>query len=194
MLEEPVPAHLLDAARQHPPASPQRSAATANFPIQAPVPTARRHATRRWAVPSSIAAALLIGLWVWQHQPLQPASSAVLAEQGQDASGALALALDRQLSGEQPGEVRMGLSFRAHDGRYCRSFSLQSSHAGLACRRGEGWHIELLSPLPPQGNDSQLRMASSTLPAALLEAIDARIDGQALDAEGERNARAHHWR
>ncbi|RBH41805.1 hypothetical protein BRM11_01170, partial [Xanthomonas oryzae pv. oryzae] len=82
----------------------------------------------------------------------------------------------------------------AHDGRYCRSFSLQSSHAGLACRQGERWRIEAVSPLQPQRNDSELRMASSTLPAALLDAIDARIDGQALDAEGERSARARHWR
>ncbi|MEJ8403183.1 anti-sigma factor family protein [Xanthomonas oryzae] len=192
VLEEPIPAHLLDAARQRPPASPQTSVVTATAPIQAPA--TRQHARRRWTVPTSIAAALLIGLWLWQRQPPQPAPSALLTEQGHDASGTLALALDRQLSGEQQGKIRMGLSFRAHDGRYCRSFSLQSSHAGLACRQGERWRIEVVSPLQPQGNDSELRMASSTLPAALLDAIDARIDGQALDAEGERGARARHWR
>jgi len=194
VLEEPIPAHLLDAVRQRPPTSPQSSVITATAPTKAPVPAMRRHAAPRWAVPGSIAAALLIGLWLWQRQPPQPAPSAVLAEQGHDASGALALALDRQLSGEQQDEVRMGLSFRARDGHYCRSFSLKSSHAGLACRQGERWRIEVVAPMQPQGNDSELRMASSTLPTALLDAIDARIDGQALDAEGERNARARQWR
>ncbi|MFL8061391.1 anti-sigma factor family protein [Xanthomonas vasicola] len=190
VLEEPIPAHLLDAARQRPPVSPQSTVITAAAQIQAQTPATRRHATQRWAVPSSITAALLIGLWLWQRQQPQPAPSAVLAEQGYDASAAFALALDRLLSGEQQGKVRMGLSFRARDGRYCRSYSLQSSHAGLACRQGGRWRIEVVSPLQPQGNDSELRMASSTLPTALLDAID----GQALDAGGERNARDHHWR
>jgi len=39
-----------------------------------------------------------------------------------------------------------------------------------------------------------MRQAGSTLPPAVLADIDARIDGQALDADGERKARAHGWR
>ncbi|MBB4129441.1 hypothetical protein [Xanthomonas sp. 3075] len=195
VLDEPIPVRLLEAARRRPPITPQTSSDTATVaPIRAPARTASRQPIRRWAVPASIAAALLVGIWIWQRQPPQPAPSAALAEQGHDASGALALALDRQLSSDRQGDVRIGLSFRARDGRYCRSFSLKRSSAGLACRQGERWRVELVSPLPQQGDEGELRMASSAMPAAVLTAIDARIDGQALDADDERGARAQHWR
>ncbi|WP_258072003.1 hypothetical protein [Xanthomonas arboricola] len=196
VLDEPIPARLLEAARRRPPTTPQTSFRTdPAAPVSAPAPSAwRRQPGRRWAVPASLAAALLVGVWLWQRQPPQAAPSAALAEQGHDASGALALALDHQLSGERQGEVRIGLTFRAHDGRYCRSFLLESGSAGLACRLGQRWRVELVSPLQHPADEGELRMASSTLPATLAHAIDARIDGEALDADGERVARAQQWR
>jgi hypothetical protein len=39
-----------------------------------------------------------------------------------------------------------------------------------------------------------MRQASSSLPRSILEAVDARIDGSALTAEQERQAREGGWR
>jgi hypothetical protein len=40
----------------------------------------------------------------------------------------------------------------------------------------------------------QMRQASTSLPAAVLADIDARIQGESLDARAERDARARGWR
>ncbi|HEX2561063.1 hypothetical protein, partial [Phenylobacterium sp.] len=58
------------------------------------------------------------------------------------ARGALAEALDGQLASAPSGEVQIGLSFRAQDQAYCRTFVVTETRlAGLACREGEGWTI-----------------------------------------------------
>jgi len=38
-----------------------------------------------------------------------------------------------------------------------------------------------------------MRQAASALPRAVLEAVDQRIDGAALDASGEKQARDRNW-
>lgn len=92
--------------------------------------------------------------------------------------------------------MRIGLSFRDRDRRWCRSFTLPAEAlAGLACRRGEDWDVVASAALdaPPAENDT-LRQASADLPAYVLAAIDARIDGDAALAEQERAARETGWR
>lgn len=105
------------------------------------------------------------------------------------ASGALATALDQQLSG-QPGAVRISLSFRDHTGMYCRSFT-GAAVAGIACRDASHWQVRYAA--------AQIGVTAAYRTAAagdlgLLAASDAMIDGTPLDADGERAARGAGWR
>lgn len=111
------------------------------------------------------------------------------------ATGALADALSSQLAaaGNVPGEaqVHIGVSFAAKDGTLCRSFTMGTA-AGLACRNGAQWTLPVVAETE-QGGAGEYRQAGSAMPAAVLEAIDARIAGPALDADGERAARQAGW-
>ncbi|MBO9880262.1 hypothetical protein J7357_02530 [Xanthomonas sp. D-109] len=204
MLDEPVPARLLAAARARPADAPDQDADIAARPLspihvtaQASRPTPLRpRARHRWALPAALAAALLLGLWIAQRQLPQGAAPGptVAATQGGVAEGALAQALTQQLSGQPQGSVRIGLSFRDRDGHYCRTFALTRASAGLACQRDGAWRVELLVPAGENNDGSGMRMAASPMPAAVLQAVDARIAGEALDADGEQQARAQGWR
>ena len=109
------------------------------------------------------------------------------------ARGELAGALNEQLAGtgQTDKRVQIGISFAARDGGYCRSFKAGAS-AGLACREGDGWRIPVLRDVPAESG--AYRQAGSAAPAAVLEAIDERIEGAALDAAGERAARERGWK
>ena len=144
-----------------------------------------RTSAPRWWVPGAIAASLVLGLSIGQME--RPAGVG-------DQPGALALspplgaALDRQLAGEK-GPLRVALSFRTHDGTYCRSFT--AAHlAGVACRAGEGWQLRYAAPSQDDAGD--YRMAGTDPGEA--SAIAGMIEGDPLDAAGERQARAKDWR
>jgi hypothetical protein len=94
------------------------------------------------------------------------------------------------------GDVRVGLSFVDRDGRYCRAFALPrlQSSAGVACRSGSGWRVEVLAATDATSTATAFRTAASTWPAAVVQAIDARRAGDMLDADTERAARDHAWR
>ncbi|WP_226978592.1 hypothetical protein [Xanthomonas sp. LMG 12460] len=204
VLDEAVPARLLAAARARPADAPGQDTAVAARPpspihatAQASRPTPLRpRARRRWALPAALAAALLLGLWIAQRQLPQGDAHGptVAAAQGSVAEGALAQALTQQLSGQSQGSVRIGLSFRDRDGHYCRTFALSNANAGLACQRDGAWRVELLAPAGEREDGGGMRMAASPMPAAVLQAVDARIAGEALDADGEQRARARGWR
>lgn len=115
------------------------------------------------------------------------------------AQGRLATALDEQLAERGPagsvaGEpraaptLRVGISFLALDGKYCRSFELADS-AGLACRDAGHWRIPVLveGRLGTRASDTRAQ------PPALLDAIGARIAGAPLGAVAERAAQARGW-
>ena len=106
------------------------------------------------------------------------------------AQGSLAEALSAQLASPGPsGRVRIGISFLGKDGRYCRSFVMDTS-AGLACRDGAQWKM----PVFVQGAAGAAWMDGTVLPPAVLEAIDARIDGTPLSSAAERTVQARGWR
>jgi hypothetical protein len=109
------------------------------------------------------------------------------------AQGRLADALSNQLAGApEAGAIRIGISFAATDGALCRSF-IAGASAGLACRSGEQWKVAVLAEAEKsQGGD--YRQAGSAMPATVLEAIDARIAGSALDAQAEQAAQQRGWR
>ena len=109
------------------------------------------------------------------------------------ARGDLARALDTQLASTQRAAdaVQIGLTFKARDGGYCRSFVLpRAGTAGLACREQGEWRIPVTAAaqVPAEG----LKPAA-TLPAPVLAAVEARISGEALDADGEQRARLGGW-
>jgi hypothetical protein len=108
------------------------------------------------------------------------------------AQGALATALDNQLaSAQQPeGGVRIGISFAARDGRYCRTFTA-ASLAGVACRDPRGWAVAALAATPKE--DSAYRMAGA-MPDVVRNTVKDLIAGEPLDASGEMHARALDWK
>jgi len=143
----------------------------------------RRPGPPVWA---AVAASLVVGVVAGVAIPKsQPAIGADLTAHGQ-----LANALDKQLaSAPANSAVRVGLTFRSADG-YCRTFS-DASVAGLACREGDGWKVRMA--MAQEGQSTDYRTAAST-PAPVLEAAQALMIGQPLDAEAELTAQKAAWR
>jgi hypothetical protein len=137
---------------------------------------------------------VLAGIGGWQTAHRQDAGATLAATaQGVLAQGALADALSHQLasSGAAAAPVRIGVTFLARDGSYCRSFALATA-AGLACREGHGWRVAVLQE-PATAAQPAYRQAGVAMPAAVLEAIDERIEGSTLDAGAERAALQRGW-
>jgi anti-sigma factor RsiW len=178
VLDEPVPDRLLHAARKN------------------------GQSRRQWSWPewTSIAASLLIGVLAGRtmlHQPDRPSGIIVAGIDGRViAGGPLAQALSEQLSSQDGTRVDIGLSFRAKSGEYCRTFSTYASNlvVGFACRDAEGWRIDMLSTSPRPGSAGDYRMATTELPAPIVQAIAERMQGEALDADEEAIARQRRWR
>ncbi len=196
VLDEPVPERLLAAAKAG--AANETSPAGASVtPLRATRDTRAPRRSWRWPEWTALAASLAIGVLVapWLR-PQGPPALLEMSGDGLVARAELAQTLDTRLTseGDGPGPVSVGLSFRARDGNYCRTFVLAPprSVAGLACREGDGWRVTALGEATPAGGE--LRLASSPLPPAVLSEVDARLDGDPLDAAGERDAREAGWR
>jgi hypothetical protein len=193
VLDEPVPERLRPAA-----AAPVPDAGGATVHSLEARRAAREQAVRpapawpRWgALAASLAVGVLAGALGWQaldgrQAPFARQDGALVAQ------GALADALSRRLAAEPAGRdaMRLGVSFQARNGAYCRSFMLGAT-AGLACREQGQWRIPLLAEGEKEGG--AYRQAGSAMPAAVLDAIDQRIAGPALDAPAERAARDRGW-
>lgn len=148
---------------------------------------AQRKGMSNWAAWGGMAATLVLGTLIGTR--LAPSSG------GGDrlvATGEIAKALDTQLASAPTGAVAVQLSFKAQDGRYCRSFSTTTA-AGLACREADGtWALQQVAAVNALNGD--MRQASSSLPPSVLAAVDATIAGDALNAEQEKAARDAGWR
>jgi hypothetical protein len=191
VMDQPVPERLESAARGGARADVPARGNVLKFPARsarAPSPPWR---AREWI---AMAASLLVGVLLsWRF--LAPDSGAFeTGKNGLLARGELARALETQLASEQSGQERVliGLTFKAHDGSYCRSFVLRAARtAGLACRAGSGWQVPATdSSLELEG---EMQQAGSALPPSILRIIEARMEGAALDAEGEKNAQQGAW-
>jgi hypothetical protein len=193
VIESTIPDRLLNAARGAAmPAAEPRGAKVLRFPEPAGRAPPTPWRAREW---TAMAASLVLGVLLsWRL--LAPGDSPVIVA-GDDAllaRGELATALDNQLAGGQRGDepVLIGLTFKARDGNYCRSFTLRSAKtSGLACRVGTDWQIPATdSAVIPQGS---LQQATSVLAPAILKAIEARRIGEPLDAQAEQSARLSGW-
>ena len=109
------------------------------------------------------------------------------------AQGALASALNGKLASEAGSGPRIGITFRDHDGHYCRSFDADGQ-AGFACRDSKGWKIAMLAAQPKAEASGPYRMAGSEMPDAIRVAIAARIQGEPFDMKAEKSARDQGWR
>jgi anti-sigma factor RsiW len=108
------------------------------------------------------------------------------------AQGALSTALDKQLASTQQASdtVRVGISFKNKNGRYCRTFS-DASLAGVACRDLNGWAVAALASSPSESGAYHM---ASAMPDALRDTVEKMIAGEPLDAAEEMRARAKSWR
>jgi hypothetical protein len=156
---------------------------------------------RQWGWPewTSIAASLLIGVLAGRALLPQPGGESGLVAAATDgrivASGALAQALSEQLSSDDGSSIDIGLTFRAKSGEYCRTFGARSAApvVGFACRDEQVWRVDMLSAAPRSESGGHYRMASTQLPAAVVQAIAERMQGEALDADDEVMARRRQW-
>jgi hypothetical protein len=195
VIDQPVPDHLRIAAggprNEEASAQQSRRGNVVQFPARGSRVGAARWRGREW---TAMAASLVLGgLIAWQFTARNAGD---LGAPGGPlvARGELARALESQLASSPPenSPVRIGLSFKATDGSYCRSFVSQaSSAAGLACREGSHWRVAFLESIDAAGPG--MRQAATALTPALLQAVQSRIDGEALDAAGERAARDAGW-
>jgi hypothetical protein len=189
VLRQPAPAHLEALARGGGSrAEPRGNIVQFPAKVSRPAPTPWR--AREW---TAIAASLVLGVFLsWRF--LAPAPGDFASVDGAlVAAGDLAAALETKLASESAGSVRIGLSFKANDGTYCRSFlSRESATAGFACRDENHWNVSIIQSVGalPGG---ELRPAAADMPPAILEAIEARLSGEPLDIDAERAAREARW-
>jgi len=180
VLDEQIPDRLLRAAKKSQ-AAPQQ---------------------RQWSWPewTAIAASLVIGVVAGREILQSPGSRNDIIATGSDgrivAGGQLAQALSEQLSSEDDARVDIGLTFRSKSGEYCRTFGTRVGMdvVGFACREAEVWRIDMLSTAKPTESGGDYRMASTQLPAPIVQAIAERMQGEALDADEEALARRRSWR
>lgn len=144
----------------------------------------------RWA---ALAATLAVGVMAGR---LALPDSGVLAQRDGAlvAKGRLETALNTQLAAD-PGAVKVGVSFKTADGRYCRTFeSAPDRLAGLACRSDDHWAARTVTAWAPAAAQSAYRTAGSDTPPEVLAGVDSLIAGDPLDAKAERAARDKGWK
>lgn len=191
--DEPLPGRLLETLVRGAPASaevvdlsarrrPPASAKPKRPPLRVPA----------WA---GMAACLVVGLAIGRIAMPPSLSVNGDAKQALVAAGPLARALERQTAADTSGPIRIGLSFRDHDGAYCRTFRPNSREglAGLACRHADAWRLRVVSPIDAV-EGTAYRTAGAETPPSVLSTVDALIEGEALDAHAEKSAIARRWR
>lgn len=193
-LQQPVPERLLAAARNVPPQSTHK---VLDMQEARNARTAKARPNFNWRPLTAVAASVLLGLGLGfalfrqGDAPLIRTAGGVLVAQGE-----LDRALSNQLAAGQAKDssVRLGVSFLAKAGDYCRSFSLSgsSSTAGIACRHDAQWQIDTLVQ-QARGDSTEYRTAATELPPLLRASIEANIKGDALDAAAEAEAQKRGW-
>lgn len=191
VLDEPMPDRLANLLSSAPDAS------------LAPVvdlssASARNARTQRstipgWAQWGGMAASVALGVVLGVQVVGRDADASFSVRDGRlIVGGAIGQALSTQLASAGSAQVAVQLSFVDREGVYCRTFSI-SAMAGLACRQDGQWAVQTLAARSIPANGA-MRQAATPLPREVLEAVDRRIAGDALDATRERQARDRGWR
>jgi hypothetical protein len=200
-LTETVPQRLVNAARL-----PGGGPAQIIDLARARAARARRPEKRRLPIPRrtvmTVAASVLVGLGAGTFIENMISGNSLTEYRNGSllARGSLNRALNEQLASATPvaGAVRIGLTFRARSGGYCRTFAIDNGRAlaGLACREQQQWRVLTLlgtESASSAGSPQSYRMASSAMPPALLQAVNEHISGEPLDASAEAKARHNDW-
>ena len=143
-----------------------------------------------WQSLTAIAATLVLGIVLGRAWP---ESTTVVSEEGVlVARGALADALDSQLASAQGADAatRIGVTFARADGSACRTFD-SAALSGIACRGGDEWRL-VMTAAGSGAARSEYRQAGTPSPL-VLEAAQAMMAGEPLDAAAERRARDSGW-
>jgi len=187
VIDEPIPDRLLATIA----AAPATVVDLDQVRARRSLPAARRPAWQEWG---AIAATLVLGVLVGTTFFNRGNEQSYTVSDGQMlARGQLQRALSGEISGATgAGKVAIGLSARMNTGEICRSFALESGPAGLACRRGSNWIIDVLAGTNASGND--YRQAATSMPESLRLALESRMAGEPLTPEEEATARAKDWR
>jgi hypothetical protein len=193
VLDEPVPQRLRDAVGD---GAPQAQVIALDSARRARMPARPAWSPREWG---AMAATLVLGTVLGAMLFRTPGALPLETVQGQLlARGELDAALSTQPGGAVPaaGTTGIGLSLRAADGSWCRTFSLRSGSAGLACRRQDRWAVQLLEDRGAGQADATggFRQAESSLSPALLGAIDALGGSDALTPEQEQEQLRRGWK
>ena len=197
VLNEPVPARLLDAVRNAPVSSSAPPSALEESSVtRLPRRAVRGGSLTQWA---ALAASLMVGFFGGWLAFRSGGPGPLAMRNGQlVARGPLARALTHQLASEQRGaqRVQIGVSFRSKADQYCRTFSMRSpAVAGLACHTAEGWRLQMLGAAEAEGVAAGgYRQAASSMPPAVVVAVSDEISGEPLDARAEAAARASGWK
>ena len=198
VLDEPMPERLTQLLASPPAAVVDIAAArAAREPRHVTSPSARSR-PGSWAHWGGMAASLVAGVLLGtQLQRGEGPPDAVLAlNAGQAvATGAVAQALNTQLASDAAAQatVAVQLTFIDKTGQVCRTFST-GRMAGLVCRDdGDRWAVQQVATME-QAAAGAMRQAASSLPRAVLDAVDRQIAGDAFDAAAERQARERGWR
>ena len=155
--------------------------------------SAANEGRRGWSLPTwaGLAASLVVGVLLGRSF-LAPEQNLAQTPAGLAARGPLAHSLSTALASEA-GPIRVGLTFRDHGGRYCRTFQSSPDRlAGLACHDRDGWALQAAAAWSPNGGPAY-RTAGSDTPPAILAAVEQLRAGDPLDAAQERAAREAGW-
>jgi negative regulator of sigma E activity len=193
-LTEPVPGRLIAAARGE-------GAKVAIDKNAAAADRSRRWQPAGWV---ALAASVVLAVVLVPRLSNGPSSSSSFASSDgkRIAQGELAAQLSSALASAPANEsaaVRVGLSYRAKTGEYCRTFEIDnrtSARAGIACHEmGGAWRIDALEHVDagPSGSVPMRQASSADLPEPLRRAIEASIAGDPLDAEAEAAAARAGW-
>jgi hypothetical protein len=165
-------------------------------------PARRRPSRVAWLSGLALAAGIVLGMALGPALLKFPREQpdVVASGTGVVAGGALADALSRRLASEQSASapIRLGVSFQATSGEYCRTFISrrgEATLAGMACRHGAEWRVDALQAVTVAAGDSEgYRQAATSLPPLVLQAAEASMAGDPLDAQHEAQARDRNWR
>jgi len=141
---------------------------------------------RHWAQAAALAATLVLGVGIGHRLgtsgPVASRNGALVAH------GPLARALDAQLASTQPSDapIRIGLTFRDHEGAICRTFT-GAALQGIACRDDGRWSLARTATGERTGT---YRQAAS---GALIDAAKNMMAGSAFSAAEETAAKSRNW-